>query len=259
MTPYNAPTDDLEIPGNFSPDRPPILNETICGCNCGCAGCMCDDSGGNNSTPSDWFDGGDGHGIHFEDLVARLNELNLAHNDHEGLGRTPSGFFHPTPYQIYSVDADTDLGTDADAIASTSQFLHDHYLNHAERRFLTDLSLFHTYPRNLDDLFEAPSFRPHSPGGDSLLANPSEGEHSLMSSMTSSIQLSKRSVSPAYFTLGAGGCFETSPNHFLELTESLQYKHHCGHGVVCGSLPFATGIVVEGPDLGYGRDYDELE
>lgn len=222
---------------------------------------MCDDSGGNNSTPSDSSDRGGGHGIHFEDLVARLNELDLGHNEHhEGLGRTPSGFFHATPYQIYAVDAGTDLSTDADADASISQFLHDHCL---ELRLLPDLSLFHTYPRNLDDLLDVPSFRPHSPGGDSLVANLSEGEHSLMSSMTSSILLSKRSVSPAYFTIGAGGCFETAPNNFLirplELTESLQYKHHCGHGVVCGSLPFATGIVVEGPDLGYDRDYDEME
>lgn len=217
---------------------------------------MCDDSGGDISTTSDFSDRGDGHGFQFGDLVTRLDELDLGDDErHEGLRRMPSGFVYATPYQIYSVDSTIDLNADGDADASISQFLYDHSRNHTEPRFLPELSLFHTYPRNLDDIFEVPSFRPHSPGADSLLANPSEGEHSLMSSMTSSIQLSKHGVSPGNFTIGAGGCFESAGNNFLvrplELTESLQHKHHCGHGVVCVSSLLAKEIVVEGLDSEY--------
>lgn len=240
MTPRNIQTDNLGIPENFSPDRPPTLNETICGCKCGCAGCRCDASGGNISTTSECDDRGSEHRIQFENLVAHLNELNLADAEQtEGLKELPPGFSHATPYQVYSIDSSTDLDAEAGVDASISQFLHDHRINQNEPRFLPNLSHIHTYPRNLDNLFEGPSARPHSPGGDSLLANPSEGEHSLMSSMTSSTQLSRHSVSPSYFTIGVGGCFEDAKGHFLvpplELTESLQQKHHCGHGVVCCS------------------------
>jgi len=206
---------------------------------------MCDDSGVDILTTSEFSDPQDGHSIQSEDPVASLDELDSGEE-------APSGFFHATPYHIYSVDSGTDFSVDGDADASISQFLHDHCINQSEPRFLPELSLFHTYPRNLDELFEVPSFRPHSPGADSLLANPSEGEHSLMSSMTSSIQLSKHGVDPAYFTIGAGSCFEHAKNYFLgrplELTESLQHKHHCGHGVVCcGSSP-AREMVVEDAD-----------
>ena len=260
MMPHNTLTDNLEIPGNFSPDRPPILNETICGCKCGCASCICDDSGGDISTTSEFSDSGDGHSIQFEDLVAHLDELHLSDAEqHEGLRTTPSGFFHATPYQIYSVDSTIDPSADGDADASIRQFLHDHNANHAELHFVPNLSIVHTYPRNLEELFEAPSCRPHSPGADSLLANPSEGEHSLMSSMTSSIQLGRHGVSSGYFTIGTGGRFEGAENNFLELTESLQHKHHCGHGVVCGSPLRPTTIGVEGLNSGYDAAHDGLE
>ncbi|KAI9873025.1 MAG: hypothetical protein M1830_000923 [Pleopsidium flavum] len=121
MTPHNTPTDTVDIPENFSPDRPPILNETY------------------TSTTSDFTSKDSREDPHFEDLVARLDELDLVDNEQqEGLSSTPSRVFHSMPYQAYSIESTPDVNLDVDAEATITQFLHDHRLNHTERRFLAD-------------------------------------------------------------------------------------------------------------------------
>jgi len=222
---------------------------------------MCYNADGDTST-SNFTDGGGGQELHFEDLVARLNELDLGDNaHHEGISSTSSSAFHSMPYQAYSIDFITDFNADANAEATVTQFLHDHRLNHSERRFLADLSNFHNYPPTLDDIIEPSFFRPHSRSADSVLANPSTGEHSMMSSMTSSMQLSMRGVSPGYFTTGTGGCFQTHQNNFtarpLELTEPLQCQYRCGHGVVCARSPLAREMFVEDRCSECDDGYDE--
>ena len=221
---------------------------------------MCDHA--SDATTSGGNDGSSGYNTRSEDFVTRPNELGLDSNEcHNGISSIPSAFSQSTPYQIYAVDPIAEVNVNADLEASINRLLNDHQFNHTDQRFFAKLPLFRTHSPVIDDVSEVPSFRPHSPGAESLLANASEGERSMISSVTSS-QFGKRSVSPEYFTIGVGGCFERIPDYFLrrplELTETLQHKHHCRQCVVCGGSPLAREIIIdEDPSSARDDGWDE--
>ncbi|KAI4134502.1 MAG: hypothetical protein LQ347_001461 [Umbilicaria vellea] len=246
-TTYLTPTESVNIPGNFSAERPPTLNETICGCDCGCAGCACYNAGEGDSIVSWRSDEEDGREFQFEHLANRIHDLRLLDGEpREGYGSTPFGLQKDEPYQAYKIEFPPEFDVDADAEAAVSQGLHDELANYSEHRRLLGESrgLFPT-PWLLADILDP---RPSTPGADSTMVNPSTGENSLMSSITSSMQL-VRSVSPGYFTKHAGAGFRGFPYNFtavpLELTSPESHAHCCVHGSLCVGSPLGRVAALE--------------
>lgn len=239
--------ESVNIPGNFSAERPPILNETICGCNCGCAGCACYNAGEGDSITSWRSDEEEGWESRYEHLANRIHDLRLLDVEpREGYGSTPFGLQKDEPYQAYMIEPNPEFDVDADAEAAMSQVLHDDLANYSEhRRLLGESRGLHPSPWLLVDFLDP---RPSTPGADSTRVNPSTGENSLMSSITSSMQL-MRSVSPGYFTKHAGAGFQAFPYNFtarpLELTSAESQAHCCVHGNLCVGSPLARVTALE--------------
>lgn len=260
MNLLNSPTETINIPENFSPDRPPILNETVCGCRCGRAGCMCYNAGeGSSITSTPDRDGG--QDLRFDDLAARVHELGLGGTEpQQVISSTPSSHLCSTSDQTYCIDSNDDFNGEVDIEATIMQFLHDHRQNRNDQGFLDDYYNFRPYPWTLGDFTETLFFRSQSPG-DSLMVNPSTGEHSMMSSMTSSAQLSVPMVNHGCLIAGTGDWFHTHENHFiarpLELTEPLQHQHHYGHGLIRAASPLARQMVIESGVSECNDGYDE--
>ena len=239
--------ESVDIPRNFSAERPPVLNETICGCDCGCAGCVCYNAGEGDSIVSWRSDEDEGRESRFEHLANRIHDLRLLDGEHrEVFGGTASGLHQDEPYQTYKIESNPDFDAEADAEAAMSQVLHDQLANHSEHRLLLrETRGLQPSPWLLVDFLDP---RPSTPGADSTMVNPSTGENSVMSSIASSMHL-MRSVSPGYFTKHAGACFQAFPHNFsdwpLELTAPQSHAPCCVHGTLCVGSPLRQGTTVE--------------
>lgn len=250
--------ESVNIPGNFSAERPPILNETICGCNCGCAGCACYNVGEGDSITSWRSDEEEGRESQFEHLTNRIHDLRLLDAEARGgYGSTPFGLQQDEPYQTYMIESIPEFDVDADAEAAMSQVLHDELANDSEhRRLLGESRGLLPSPWLLVDFLDP---RPSTPGADSTMVNPSTGENSLMSSITSSMQL-MRSVSPGFFTKHAGAGFQAFPYNFtarpLELTSPESPAHCCVHGNLCVASPPGRAPAPESEEKHKDHDMD---
>lgn len=247
MSACSTPMDSINIPGNFSAERPPALNETICSCACGCAGCVCYNAGEGDSITSWRSEEDEGRESEFEHLASRIHDLRLLDSDHsEGVGSTAFGLPQDEPYQTYMIESHPDFDVDADAEAAMSQVLHDQLANYSEHRLLLrETRGLQSAPWLLVDFLDP---RPSTPGADSTRVNPSTGENSMMSSITSSMQL-MRSVSPGYFTKHAGAGLQAFSHNFttlpLELTAPQSHAHCHVHGSLCVGSPLKQGTTVD--------------
>ncbi|MCJ1301175.1 hypothetical protein MMC08_003974 [Hypocenomyce scalaris] len=245
----------LSFPENFSAERPPILNETICGCKCGCAGCVCYNASEGDAITSWRSDEDERSEVYFEHLSNGIHDLRLLDNEHrEGYGGILSGLPQDAPYWTYMVESNPGFDVIADAEATTSQTLHDQLADHSEQHF---------FLRETEGLLYSPWFlvdfldpRPSTPGAESTMDNPSTGEHSPMSSITSSMHLI-RSRSPDYLTRHAGAGFQAFPYNFttmpLELMMPQNRAHCCAHGSRCPESSLAQDML-EGVRWGYSED-----
>ena len=244
MSTYLNPLESVNLPGNFSAERPPILNETICGCDCSCTGCVCYNADSITSWRSEEDEERESQ---FKNLANRIYDLRLLDREHrEILPNTPLGLPQDEPYQTYTIKSNPEFDVDADAEATRSQVLHDQLGSHSEHPLLLGESRGLLPSSWLPVDFLDP--RPSTPGTDSNLVNPSTGENSMMSSIASSMHLI-RSVSPGYFTKHAGAGFQTFPHNFtacpLELTAPQSHAHCCVHSNLCAGSPLGRGTTVE--------------
>lgn len=246
MSTYFTPMEPVSIPKNYSAERPPILNETICGCDCGCSGCVCYNAGEGDLIMSWRSDEDEGTESQFEHLANRIHDLRLLDDEHHEVFDTSSGLPPDEPYQTYMIESDLEFDVNADAQATMGQVLHDQHANRSEHNLLLGESrgLLPTAWLLVDFLDP----RPSTPDADSIMVNPSTGENSMISSTPSSMHL-MRSVSPGYYTTHAGAGFQAFPHNFtagpLELTAPQSHAHCCVHSNNCVGLPLGRGATVE--------------
>jgi hypothetical protein len=223
---FPGQTNDLDITSNNSRERPPQLNEKVCGCHCHTGNsCYCTQAVADHSdSNSDGESRSEDITSEVQAMVHGFGELRVDGDSYNGdsdidLG-SESLSSSCAPYQFYNLDS-----FEYEDMVAPPEHLYEflEYLN----EIVNTENVPDGFGEDLDAPFNGPRRHPVSPrlasSASSTEVNYSTGDHSLISSMMSSAMY--RSGTPSYYTRCVGYRFQSpppQPSRFLELTPPLR-------------------------------------